>query len=105
MKLAAMELSLKLSSPKEVAQAVAQRVKRRRLDANLTQEGLARRAQVSLGTLKLFERTGKASVEFLIMVAFALNAEKEFEQLFPPQTRRSISDVIAKPVRLRGRRK
>jgi len=100
-----MELSLKLSSPKEVAERLAQRLKRRRLEANLTQEGLARRAQVSLGTLKLFERSGKASVEFLIMVAFALNAEQEFEQLFPPQARRSISDVIAKPVRLRGRRK
>jgi transcriptional regulator with XRE-family HTH domain len=100
-----MILSLKLSSPKEAAEGLAQRVKRRRLEANLTQEGLARRAQVSLGTLKLFERTGKASVEFLIMIAFALNAEKEFEQLFPLQTRRSISDVIAKPARLRGRRK
>src|ERR1700712_5078320 len=98
-----MELSLNLSSPKSVAEGLARRVKRRRLEANLTQEGLARRAQVSLGTLKLFERSGKASIEFLIMVAFALNAEKEFEQLFPPLAPRSINDVIAKPARLRGR--
>jgi len=100
-----MDLSLKLSSPKEVAERIADRVKRRRLEANLTQQGLASRAQVSLGTLKLFERTGKASVEFLIVVAFALNAEKEFEQLFPPLALRSIDDIIAKPARLRGRRK
>jgi transcriptional regulator with XRE-family HTH domain len=100
-----MELSLNLSSPKEAAEGLAHRVKRRRLEANLTQEGLARRAQVSLGTLKLFERSGKASIEFLIMVAFALDAEKEFEQLFPPPVLRSISDIIAKPARLRGRRK
>jgi transcriptional regulator with XRE-family HTH domain len=100
-----MELSLNLSSPREVAEGLARRVKRRRLEANLTQEGLAIRAQVSLGTLKLFERSGKASIEFLIMVAFALDAEKEFEQLFPTQVPRSIGDVIAKPVRLRGRRK
>jgi transcriptional regulator with XRE-family HTH domain len=100
-----MELSLNLSSPKEVADGIARRVKRRRLEANLTQEGLANRAQVSLGTLKLFERTGKASLEFLIIVAFALNAEKEFGQLFPPLALRSIDDIIAKPARLRGRRK
>ena len=100
-----MELSLNLSSPKSVSEGLARRVKRRRLEANLTQEGLARRAQVSLGTLKLFERSGKASIEFLIMVAFALNAEKEFEQLFPPLAVRSIDDVVAKPARLRGRRK
>lgn len=100
-----MELSLKLSSPREVADRLAGRVKRRRLQANLTQEGLARRAQVSLGTLKLFERSGKASIEFLIMIAFALDAEKEFEQLFPPQGLRSIDDIIAKPARRRGRRK
>jgi transcriptional regulator with XRE-family HTH domain len=100
-----MGLSLKLSSPKQVGEELAQRVKRRRLAANLTQAGLAGRAQVSLGTLKLFERTGKASIESLIKVAFALNAEQEFEQLFPPQARRSIGDIIEKPARLRGRRK
>jgi transcriptional regulator with XRE-family HTH domain len=100
-----MELSLNISSPGEISQQLAVRVRSRRLEANLTQEGLADRAQVSLGTLKLFERTGKASIAFLIMVAFALKAEKEFEQLFPPRAKRTISDIIAKPARLRGRRK
>jgi transcriptional regulator with XRE-family HTH domain len=83
---------------------LAQRAKRRRLDANLTQTALAERAQVSLGTLKLFERTGKASTEFVVLIAFALNAEKEFDNLFPSETPRSIDDVLSKPRRLRGRR-
>ena len=100
-----MELSLILSSPRDVAIELADRVKRRRLEANLTQEGLAARAQVSLGTLKLFERTGKASVEFLIMIAFALGAEKEFDQLFPEKTTRSIEDIVSTQTRIRGRRK
>lgn len=100
-----MELSLRLSSPRDVAIELANRVKRRRLEANLTQEGLAARAQVSLGTLKLFERTGKASVEFLIMIAFALGAEKEFDQLFPEKTTRSIEDIVSRQTRVRGRRK
>ena len=100
-----MILSLNIRSPHEIAAGIASRAKQRRLEANLTQHGLAERAQVSLGTLKLFERTGKSSVEFLIAIAFALGAEQEFEQLFPHRPRRSIDDVITKPPRLRGRRK
>jgi transcriptional regulator with XRE-family HTH domain len=101
----AIEISLNIHSPREVAAGIADRAKRRRLDANLTQDGLAARAQVSLGTLKVFERTGKCSVEFLVAIAFALGAEQEFENLFPPRPHKSIEDVIAKPPRLRGRRK
>lgn len=100
-----MILSLKLSSPGEVLAGLARRAKRRRLDANLTQEELAQRAQVSLGTLKLFERTGKASSDFIVRLAFALSAEKEFDNLFPPEPPKSIDDIVAKPQRLRGPRK
>jgi len=100
-----MEISLNLNSPQDIASGVANRAKQRRLEANLTQLGLASRAQVSLGTLKQFERTGKSSVEFLIAIAFALGAEQEFENLFPPTPRKSIEDVISRPLRVRGRRK
>ena len=71
-----MKISLNLRSPHEITSGIAERVKKLRLDANLTQEGLAARAQVSLGTLKLFEHTGKSSTEFLVAIAFALGAEK-----------------------------
>jgi hypothetical protein len=59
---------------------------------------------VSLGSLKKFERTGKSSMEFLIAVAFALEAEHEFETLFRSKVRKSIEEVISKPPRLRGGR-
>ncbi len=100
-----MELALNIASPQEVLAGIADRAKSRRLEANLTQQGLADRAQVSLGTLKLFERSGKASLEFLIAIAFALGAENEFENIFPHRPRKSIEDVVARPPRLRGRRK
>ena len=79
--------------------------RRRRLEANLTQEGLAKRANVSLGTLKRFERTGDASIEFLLAVAFTLGAEQEFDRLFPAHPYKTIEDVIEKRPRVRGRRK
>ena len=100
-----MDISLNLTSPREVALELAGKVRERRLEADLTLEGLAARAGVSLGTLKLYERSGRASIEFVIAIAFALGAEKEFEGLFPRKPRRSIEDVLQKPVRKRGRRK
>lgn len=100
-----MYLSINLSSPRETVLMLAAKVRERRLEANLTLEGLAARAQVSLGTLKLYERSGRGSIELVVAIAFALGAEKEFEDLFPRKPRRSIEDVLQKPVRKRGRRK
>ena len=97
--------ALKLTSPFEVKQRLKSRARQRRLEANLTQEGLAKRANVSYGTLKHFEKTGGASMEFLIAIAFALNAEGEFDNLFPPVPYKTIEDVIEKAPRQRGRRK
>ena len=96
-------MALKLTSPFDVKQGLRVRARQRRLADNLSQEGLGKRSGVSLGTLKRFERTGDISLESLIALAFALNAEAEFEALFPKQEYRSIEDVIAKPTRQRGR--
>lgn len=100
----AKEIALTLTSPFDVKAGLKVRAKQRRLDANLTQSGLAKRADVSLGTLKHFERTGNASIEFLLAIAFALDAEKEFEALFPARPYKTIADVVEKKPRLRGRR-
>ncbi len=95
----------KLTSPVEVKQRLRARVRQRRLDANLTQEGLATRANVSFGTLKHFEKTGDASIKTLVAIAFALSAESEFDALFPPTPYKTIEDVIERKPRQRGRRK
>lgn len=95
---------LQLKEPGDVARGVAERARERRLARNLTQAGLAARSGVSLGALKLFERTGKISFEALVRIAFALDAEGGFDGLFAPAPPRSIEDVIEKPKRRRGRR-
>lgn len=76
-------IAVSLISPHEVMRDLAARAKRRRLAENLTQDGLAKCAQVSLGSLKAFERDGKASLKTVVLLAFALGAEREFEALFP----------------------
>ena len=95
--------SLKLKSPFDVKEGLRHRAKQRRLEANLSQSGLAERANVSLGSLKRFEATGNASIDLIIAVAFAMGAEHEFEALFPPRPIRKIEDVIEGNRRLRGR--
>lgn len=98
-------ISIILSSPTDMMATLAHRARTLRLSQNLTQEGLAWRAGVSLGTLKLFERSGKASLETVLRIAFALGAEREFGELFPPQPIMRIDDVIEAAPRKRGRRK
>lgn len=97
-------ISLNLKSPSDVLRDVAHKARARRLALNLTQEGLAVRANVSLGTLKQFEKSGKASFETVLRIGFALDAASEFDQLFPPSPILSVADVLEKPTRQRGRR-
>lgn len=97
-------IAIKLNSPVEAMRSTGMRARSARLAQNLTQEGLAARAGVSLGSLKLFERTGKASFEMLTRVAFALGAEADIDRLFPPHPIVSIEDVFETPPRKRGRR-
>ncbi|WP_183734811.1 helix-turn-helix transcriptional regulator [Rhizobium sp. BK275] len=98
-------MAFSMTSPADVIKDLSQRAKRRRIDAGITQRELAARAGVSYGSLRLFEETGKISLEALAKIAFVLEAEAEFEQLFPPRPPKTIEDVIDRPARQRVRRK
>ncbi|MFN7026722.1 MAG: helix-turn-helix domain-containing protein [Pseudorhizobium sp.] len=94
-----------MSSPAEVMRGLADRMKRRRIDHGLTQRELAARSDVSYGSLRLFEESGKISLERLVKIAFALEAEVEFEHLFPSRPPQTIDDVVDRPLKQRVRRK
>lgn len=98
-------LAFKLTNPVEIIHLVAQRMKRRRIESGFTQRELAARSGVPYGTLKAFEQTGRASFEAVVNIAFALEAEHEFEMLFPDRPYRTVDDVIEKPLRKRVRHK
>nr|WP_294518883.1 helix-turn-helix transcriptional regulator [uncultured Rhodopila sp.] len=84
-------------SPADICRALAERARAARLAANLSQQGLAERSGVSLGTLKRFERSGAASLEAVARIALALRMEAGFEKLFQPPRFTSLDDVIAAP--------
>ncbi len=97
--------ALSLTSPAEILVGVAARMKRRRIDFNLTQRELAERSGVPYGSLRLLEETGKASFEAVVKIAFALEAETEFEALFPPRPAKTLEEIIGRPVKQRVRKK
>lgn len=94
-----------ISSPAHVCRALAARVRDHRVEQNWTQAELARRAGVALSTLRLFERTGKISLERLVMLASALRALDAFEGLFQIPRASSLAEIEARQTkRKRGRR-
>ena len=87
-------MSFVLKSPQEVMQDIALRAKAKRLEQNLTQQGLSVRSGVSLGTIKRFERFGEISLKSLIDIALALGCMEDFEELFKVnQTPTSLFDI------------
>lgn len=99
-------ISINEKTPDEVAREIADRVKMRRLELNLTQAGLCSRAGIKYATYRKFEQTGVISLKGLLQVAFALNALKDFENLFSQRQYESIDDVLAEQTfnRKRGSR-
>lgn len=76
------------------------RARARRLAMNLSQEGAARRAGISTGTIKRFEKTGHISIDNLLRIALVLDALAAFEDIFKPKAiaaPTSIEELIAEP--------
>ena len=62
-----------LYTPKDLQDHLADRLKQARLTQNLTQQALAERSGVSLGSLRRFEQRGLISLTGFVKLSFALN--------------------------------
>ena len=96
---------LTLIGPAEMGKALAGRTKALRLAKGWTQNTLAKRADVTVSSLRRFETTGKASLELVLKVAHALARLEEFDQLFQPpraQSIRELEQLTTRPERKRG---
>lgn len=103
-------ISLSLLTPFEYLAQIAQKAKAKRLAINMSQQNLAIRSGVSLGSIKRFESTGKISLESLLKLALVLESLEGFDSLFAktPLTSLPSIDAILKqqtqPPRKRGRK-
>ncbi len=87
-------LSFDTISPEGKAKALAERIKTRRLEMNLTQEGLSARSGLPLATYRRFERTGKISLDGLLHVAYALDALNDFDHLFESRKYATLDEAL-----------
>jgi transcriptional regulator with XRE-family HTH domain len=89
-----------------VLRGIGQRLRDRRIAADLTQGQLAKRADVSRQTVTRAEAGENIGLEPLVRLATALDAASEFNALFPPVDSRSLDDILTeqrKPQRVRHR--
>ena len=99
-------MSFNILTPNDVAKQIAARVKARRLELNLTQEGMAARAGLKFATYRRFEQTGEISLKGLLQIGFALNILSEFDALFAQKQYQSLDDVLNEQsvIRKRGKK-
>ena len=85
---------LNIETPADKCAQIAQRLKLRRKELGLTQEVLARKSGVSLGSLRRFEQTGEISLHSLARLALVIDCGTDLDQLFAVKRYRSIQEVI-----------
>lgn len=71
-------------TPLEVSVALAERHRSLRKELKLSQEEMAERSGVSLGSLKRFENTGKISLDSLLKLVNLLGRLNEVDKLLLP---------------------
>lgn len=74
---------------------IAEKVKERRLELNLTQSALAKRSDMSLSSYRRLETIGEISLKSLVQIAIVLDATDEFSNLFTKKQYTSIDDVLS----------
>ncbi len=94
----------------KVQKSLIDNVRRRRLQMNLTQEGLAERSGVPLPTLRKFEQKGLISLDSFLKLLVVVGGLEEMVDAIKPKENsfKSIDDVLKsdeKPIKKRGTRK
>lgn len=98
-------ISLDFKGPQDYLKEIADRVKTRRLEMNLTQEGLANRAGMKLPTYRKFERTGEISLKSLLSIAWVMDNLEDFNHLFSGRKYENFEEAINPKSRTKKRGK
>ena len=89
-------LSINIQTPVSVMQELKERFRDKRLSMELTQEGLAKRSGVSLGSIKRFESSAEISLKSLLKLALVLECLDDFTEIAQekPQQVGSIDELL-----------
>ena len=78
-------------TPLEVSKVLAEKHRTLRKQLKISQEEMAERSGVSMGSLKRFENTGKISLDSLLKLMHLLGRLNEFDNLLLPKE--NLDDV------------
>lgn len=81
-------------TPNEIAKSLAEKIKQHRKKLKISQENLAQKSGVSLGSIKRFETKYEISLQSFVKIAIALDLDKDFDNLFTAKTYTSIDEII-----------
>lgn len=85
---------LNQKTPIEIAKSLADRIKEHRKKLKISQEVLAQKSGVSLGSIKRFETKYEISLQSFIKIAIALDLDNNFKSLFTAKTYTTIDEII-----------
>ena len=95
-----------LIAPSDVMQRTAQRAKALRLEQNITQQELADKVGIAVGTVKRFEMTGEIQFNHLLRIALVLGKLEDFSNIFAVNdVPASLYNLKVEKVRQRARKK
>ena len=81
--------------PSDILLLIAQNIVALRKEMGWTQQELSEKSDVSYGSIKRFETTGKISLESLLKIVESLNRLYEFEGiLLPPKDNQRIKKLF-----------
>ena len=95
------------ASPDAIVKGVAERLKARRLEKDLTQKAFAARAGVGYDAYRKFESTGDITLRNLVRCAMVLDETARFDDLFTTRQYTSLDALIEQTAankKKRGRR-
>ena len=85
---------LNQKTPNEIAKNLVSQIKKVRKKMKISQEVLAQKSGVSLGSIKRFETKYEISLQSFIKIVIALDLENNLEDLFTTKIYTSIEEVI-----------
>ena len=85
---------LNQKTPNEIAKSLANKIKEHRKKLKISQEVLAQKSGVSLGSVKRFETKYEISLQSFIKIAITLSLDGDIENLFTTKTYTSINEII-----------
>ena len=85
---------LNQKTPNEIAKSLADKIKEHRKRLKISQDVLAQKSGVSLGSIKRFETKHEISLQSFIKITIELDLDKDFESLFTAKTYTTIDEII-----------